>query len=141
MILYYKIGITIKNIVANKNDSLKRKLKNNDYINLSLLTNNESIVNDMLTSTAWESARSTGIIAEFDFETTQKLTELYNLQEIIVDKSLANLVDFYFDNADKINELDSILLQLKLRFSELVGQEYLLKILYEEAIKELDEQT
>ncbi len=126
----------ISAILHGEMDSLKTELKQFDYLNLGVLTDNESLIDAILTSTAWESAKSTGIVSEFDFETTQKLTHVYSMQQNITDKTLMKIIDYYFDsNAHDLNEIDRTLLQFQLRFTELTGQEYLMAILYDEAIK------
>ncbi|WP_187696149.1 hypothetical protein, partial [Xanthovirga aplysinae] len=97
-----------------------------------------NLANRMLTSTAWETANSTGIISEFDFETTQKLTQAYSLQKIIMDKSIIKIIDYYFNTeAHKKENIDAILIQFHLRFSELIGRENLMEIRYENAIKSI----
>lgn len=47
-----------------------------------------------------------------------------------------NIINYYFDNAHDIENLDKVLLQLQLRFSELTGQEELLSQLYEKTLNE-----
>jgi hypothetical protein len=134
-----KIKHRINDLVSGKNDSLKTELLKYDFLDLGILTNNESLMNDMLTNTAWETAKSTGIISEFGFETTQNLTYVYSIQQIIADRSIGKIVDFYFDmEAHKMDNLDAILIQFQLRFGELTGQEYLLKHLYKDAIKSVE---
>ncbi len=129
----------IDSIVNNQNDSLRNELLKYNFLNLGVLTNNESLVNEIITNTAWETSKSTGIIAEFDFETTKKLTFVYATQAVLTEGTLIKTLDFYFDlEAHKMENLDAILLQFLLRFNELKGQEYLLGHLYSEALKEIE---
>ncbi len=117
---------------------MKIELLKHNFLNLGILTDNESLVDAILTTTAWESAKSTGIISEFDFETTQKLTKIYSVQKMITDKTLDKLLDFYFDSAThEMQNLDKILIQFQIRFWELTGQEEMMVSLYSEALKEL----
>ncbi|QNL20707.1 hypothetical protein HZR84_01665 [Hyphobacterium sp. CCMP332] len=133
---HVEIRNRISSIMSGEMDSLKIELMQYDYLNLGVLTNNESLIDAILTSTAWESARSTGIVSEFDFETTQKLTHVYSMQQNITDKTLMKIIDYYFDSdAHDLKEIDRTLLQFQLRFSELTGQENLMAFLYAEAIK------
>lgn len=119
-----------------ENDSLKAELTKRAFLDLGLLTNNESLINSILTNTAWQTANSTGIISEFDFETTQKLTYVYSMQSVLTDRTVMKILDFYFDmEAHKMENIDAILIQFRLRFGELIGQEYLLESLYADAIK------
>jgi hypothetical protein len=128
----------ITRIIDGEEDSLKAELMNYDFLNFGLLTGNQSLIDAILTNTAWESAKSTGIISEFDFETTQKLTHVYALQEVLVEKTLANTMDYYFDSSSHdMSRLDPILIQFQLRFWELTGQEELMTTLYKDALDQL----
>ncbi len=135
---HIEIRNRITEIIDGKNDSLKTELLKYEFLNLAVLTNNESLIDAILTNTAWESAKSTGVISEFDFETTQKLTHVYTMQEVLTDKTIAKILDYYFDaNAHNMENIDQILIQFQLRFWELTGQEELMTDLYIEAIKEM----
>jgi len=132
------IGNQLNEIISGKNDSLRTELLKDEFLNLGVLTNNKSLIDAFLTNTAWETAKSTGIISEFDFAMTQKLTQVYTMQEILVDKTIAKILDYYFDTqAHNMSNLDKVLLQFQLRFWELKGQEELITGLYEEALKEI----
>jgi uncharacterized protein YcbK (DUF882 family) len=83
----------------------------------------------------WETAKTTGIIGEMDFETTQKLTEVYLLQDVISKKTLGQLNKFLFDpGAHDMDKIDPTLIQLHLRLWELTGQENLLEDLFKEIL-------
>ena len=128
----------ISDLIEGRNDSLKQEMAKLSYLNLGLLTNNESLVDAILTTTAWESSKASGIIAEFDFATTQKLTHVYSLQEVLMDRTLSKILDYYFDTqSHDMEQLEKILIQFQLRFWELTGQEVLLEQMYQEAIDEL----
>ncbi len=126
----------LTDLISGKNDSLKQELAKYEYLNLGLVTNDQSLIDAFLTSTAWESAKHTGIIAEFDFEVTQKLTHVYKMQDVLTDRTLAQIFDYYFDtDSHDIDNLDQILVQFQLRFWELSGQEALMVTLYAEALE------
>lgn len=92
----------------------------------------------MLSNTAWETAKSTGIIAEFDFETTQKLTEVYSIQNIVMDKTVDKIIEYIFNReSQNIENIDGVLSQYHLRFRELNGQEKTLRALYKDALSKL----
>lgn len=130
----------ISNALENKEDSLKAELKKYDYLNLMILTNYESIIDEMPTKTAWESAKTTGIISEFDYETIQKLTRVYNLQEILTERTIMKVMDYYYDTeSHNLKNLDKILVQFYLRFWELTGQEVSMINSYKAAINELED--
>ena len=135
---HIKIRTQITEIVEGRNDSIKTELLKYKFLNIGVLTNNKSLIDDILTNTAWESAKSTGIISEFDFETIQKLTHVYSMQEVLTENSLAIITDFYFDtNTHNMENIDQTLILLQLRFWELTGQEGLITNLYHEAISQL----
>ena len=135
---HIKIRTQITEIVEGRNDSIKTELLKYKFLNIGVLTNNKSLIDDILTNTAWESAKSTGIISEFDFETIQKLTHVYSMQEVLTENSLAIITDFYFDtNTHNMENIDQTLILLQLRFWELTGQEGLITNLYNEAISQL----
>ncbi len=130
----------ITTILNGENDSLKAELMSFEYLNLGLLTNNESLIDAILTNTAWESAKTTGIIAEFDYDTIQELTRIYKMQEVLTDRTLSKILDYYFDTeSHNIENLDRILVQFQLRFWELTGQEELMTGLYKEAIEKINQ--
>lgn len=135
---HIEIRDRISQIIEGKNDSLKTELLKYEFLNLGVLTNNKSLIDAILTDTAWESAKSTGIIAEFEFETTQNLTRVYSMQEVLTDRTIAKILDYYFDSdAHTMENIDQILVQFQLRFWELTGQEELMTQLYNEAIDQL----
>jgi len=128
----------ISNILDGKSDSIRSELMKYDYLNLGVLTNNESLVDAILTSTAWESAKTTGIISEFDYETIQILTQVYTLQTNLSDRTLIKILDYYFDSeAHDMTKLNKTLVQFHLRFWELTGQEELMSTLYDNAITKM----
>lgn len=130
----------ISSVIENQEDSLKVELKKHDYFNFMVLTNHESLLNALLSNTAWESAKTTGIISEFDYETIQKLTRVYDVQEILTERTIMKMLDFLYDTeTNNMENLDKTLVQLQLRFYELTGQEEYMIILYKEAINELEE--
>ena len=128
----------ISAILENKQPELRAALEQQQFLQLGILTNDQSMADSMPSTTAWESAKSTGIVAEFDFETTRKLTDAYALQQIVVERTFAQIVDYYFDSeAHDMANLDRVLVQFKLRFSELTSQEWMLARLYNDALTHL----
>jgi hypothetical protein len=134
------ILVRIASVLDGENDSLEQALLQEKYLDIGLLTNQESIIDAVLTSTAWEAANATGIISEFNFNTTQKLTHVYSMQDVMVNRTMGKIVDYYFDSSSHdLNRLEPILLQFQLRFWELTGQEVLMEELYAAAIDELNQ--
>ena len=135
--------ITIRDRIVSinngKNDSIKSELRKNKYFDLGVLTNQESLIDNTLTKTAWESTKSTGIVAEFDFKTIEILTQVYSLQDLITDKTIGELLNFYFDTeTHNLDNLDQTLIQFQLRFWELTGQEELMIYLYDDGINKIE---
>lgn len=136
---HIKVRTRISSILDGNNDSLKTELQQGQFFNLGILTDNESLIDAILTNTAWESAKTTGIISEFDFETIQKLTLVYSMQEVLTERTLAKILDYYFDTSSHdLENIDEILIQFRLRFWELTGQEELIATLYDDAVTQLE---
>ena len=136
---HIKMRDRITNIIGGKEDSLKMKLAASDYLDLGLLTNNESLIDAFLTNTAWESAQTSGIISEFDYETIQKLTYVYDMQNTLTEHTIMKILDYYFDTeSHNMKNVDQILIQFQLRFWELTGQEELMTTLYNDAIEQIE---
>ncbi|WP_299526545.1 hypothetical protein [Winogradskyella sp.] len=124
----------ITKMVSGKSDSLVKELSKYNFLNLSIITNNKSIIDATLYKTAWESAKATGIITEFDFKTTQKLTSVYAFQGYMA-LSISNITEYYYrKEAHDISQLNQTLRQLQIRFFNLNGQETIAKKLHNEAI-------
>jgi hypothetical protein len=120
-------------------DSLKQELLKNDFLNIPILTDNQTIIDDLLLSTAWETARSTGIISEFSYTEVEALTRVYALQNIVLNQTLYHIIDMIFQpDTHEMKNIDKTLLQFELRFRELAGQENLLNELFKEALAKVD---
>lgn len=93
---------------------------------------------NLLSSTAWETAKSTTIIEEFDFEMIESLTRAYEHQNFLTDKTLNGIVNTYFErDSHELKNIDSTLKQFLIRFNELTAQERLLLKIYEETSQKL----
>ncbi|MEP3211083.1 MAG: hypothetical protein ABJN95_17990 [Maribacter sp.] len=129
----------LDSLITGKNDSLMKVMLQNDYLDLGILTNQQSLIEAVLSDTAWESAKAAGIVSQFDFDTTQKLTNVYKMQTVLMDDTVRSILDLYFSReSHKMDDMDATLFQFHLRFHELVGQEILMKQLYDEAITAID---
>lgn len=133
------ISNRISSMIENQEDSLNVELKKYDYFNLMVLTNHEALINAFLSNTAWESAKTTGIISEFDYEMIQELTFVYDVQEMLTERTIMKILDYLNDTeTHNMVNLDKTLVQFQLRFWELTSQEETMAILYKEAINELE---
>ncbi len=136
---HIEIRNRLTGILEGKNDSLKNELLQYEFLNLGVLTGNQSLMDAFLTDTAWESAKTTGILSAFDFETTQQLTRVYTLQRVLTTRTLSQILDLYFDrSAHDMADLNQTLIQFQLRFWELTGQEELMVQLFDEALTALN---
>lgn len=138
-IQHHRIKDRLDSLLTGKNDSLLQVMGEESYLNLGLLMNEQSLIAAVLSDTAWESAKSTNIIAQFDFETLERLTSAYKMQHIVSDETIKSILNLYFSReAHEMQHLEGNLFQLQLRFTELVGQEYLMEELYKVAINSLE---
>ncbi len=70
---------------------------------------------------------------------SKKLTDAYLLQKVITDKSVIKIIDYYFKSeSHKKENIDATLIQFRMRFYELIGQEKSMKYLYEKAINSIE---
>ena len=137
-IRHEKISEKLNSLASGKADSLENLLKKELHFDISLLTDGNSLIDAIPTKTAWESAKTMGIISEMGFETTRQLTFLYSLQDIMMDQTIENLLSLYFNTTLETDlAYDIAIVKFKLRFEELTGQEYLLSTLYAEGLKKL----
>ena len=133
------ISTNLQRVIKGQNDALKDSLLQYDYLEFGILTGMESLIDSVLTDTAWESAKATGIVTEFSFDTTQKLTNVYTLQDNLMSGTLNGILTLYFSkDTHRMEELMATLNQFNLRFMELVGQENYMEKLYDHALKDLE---
>lgn len=124
-------------MVENPEDSLRKLLAEKNFLDLSILTEEKSFIEAILNDTAWESAKSTQIISEFDFSTVQYFTRIYELQKILQNESIRKFTNTYFERESQdLKNLPATLLQLQLILSEIVGQEKTLKYMLDQTIIE-----
>jgi len=135
---HIEISKRINNIIIGKEDSLKTELIKNKHFNFGIISNNENIVSEMPSNTAWETSKTIGIVSEFDFNTNQKLSKAYKLQQLVTEKTLMGIIDLIFNmKSNEIEQFYAILNQYQLRFREIVGQETGLKFYYKDAIENI----
>ena len=140
-VIHNRMKSRTDSIINGQNAELRNQLLDESILNLGVLTGGESIVNSSLSNTAWETAKATRIINEFEFETVELLTGVYSLQELVFNNTIMKLTDTFFERETHDPELlEGTLLQLQLRFTELVGQETVLIEAYRDAIRQLSSQ-
>ena len=114
------------------------QLFTNRGLDFAKLTGGELLMKELLTSTGWETARSTGIISEFDYSEVETLTNVYALQDVVMNKTLANIIELLFrTETHEPERIRTTLLQLGLHFNELVGQENILVGYYRNTLSRL----
>ncbi len=127
----------LNSLLGGKNDSLRNEIQKKEFLDFGLLFGEEGFMNEILFNTAWETIKSTGIIAEFNFDTTQQLTSVYLTQDWIVEKTLPKLADILYVEAPNTQNTTRTLVQLSILFSDLTHQENALIDNYIKALEEL----
>jgi len=133
MIALHEVVIqSLNTAISSKEDTLRRQIMQDGYLEYKLLANGRSLFPRYPSSTAWEAAKSTGIISEFDYETIEACTGAYATQEMIVKGTLAKIIEDLF-NIDYA-QMDQKLIKLRLEFEEIRRQEKTLQTRLEKAI-------
>ena len=128
----------LNNLIENKNDSIKKIAESKGYLPIQVILDNRNLIDKPLSNSAWSSAQSIGIISEFDFKTLQNISETYELQQLISNTSIDKIAERLFLKSSDIENTKDILIELRLRFFNLRGQEIRLAHLYEETIHMLE---
>lgn len=128
--------VVIKNLnaaVANGSDTIRRRIARDGYLDYRLLANGRSLFPRYPSGTAWEAAKSTTIIAEFDYLTIEACAAVYTAQDVIVNRTLVKIADelFEIDNTQP----DKKLIKLRLEFEEILAQEKTLKYIMKNALE------
>lgn len=135
---HLEIKNNLDRIINNPEDSLHRELYSQLYIDWSVVLENKSLVDASLVSTAWDAAKTTNLIAEFDYDLVLNLTMVYELQSIVQDETLFKIFDFLVDTyAADTEDLDKDLIKFQLLMNELTGQQNLLKGMYKQGLEEI----
>lgn len=122
-----------------KTDTLRNALLKYNYFNFDIITSNKQLFQEVLTNTAWETAKSTGIIAEFDFELVEYLTQVYALQNVIMNNTLEQIMsNINNKESHDLQNIAATLKQTEIRFRELTGQEKRLEKLYSTSLIKLN---
>ncbi|AHM61880.1 hypothetical protein D770_18140 [Flammeovirgaceae bacterium 311] len=98
-----------------------------------------TLIPNIVRSTAWETAKSTGILHNFDLQLANSLSDIYDMQRIGVANSADNLIALIFERPTHEQErVGQTLMLFQLTITELVGQESYLILAYDDVIKKLD---
>lgn len=126
----------INRVMTNQEDSLRKKLFAKNYFDFTLLSEGKSIFPRLPSSTSWEVAKSTGIIAAFDYDVLEALTDTYSSKQSIEAITLPKIIDELFKVGD--NTSNTKLLVLQLEFEELVAQEKTMRERIAEALQKIE---
>jgi hypothetical protein len=137
LVRHRRVVRNLNRVLGNERDSLRTKLLQKGYIDFMLLSDGQSIYPRLPTSTSWEAALSTGIVAELDYGVVEALTLVYSSQEFITGKTFQNIVDDLYD-VEAANP-ERKLLKLKLEFEELIAQEESLRERIRAALKRMQQ--
>lgn len=83
----------LTNLIESKNDSFHILAEKKSYLPIQVLLDNKNLMEKPLSNSAWSSAKSIGIISEFDFKTLQNISETYELQQFIMDASIEKITE------------------------------------------------
>lgn len=119
--------------IKNPNDTIVLRIAADGYLNYRLLARGESLFPRYPSRTAWDAAKSTGIISEFDYEIIEACEGAYGTQEMIVGNTLPKIVDDLFELDP--SQMTQKLIKLRSKFEEIRNQERTLLHRLQEAIK------
>jgi hypothetical protein len=122
--------------IKNPNDTIVLTIAADGYLDYHLLARGESLFPRYPSRTAWDAAKSTGIISEFDYETIEACEGVYGLQEMIVGNTLPKIVDDLFDLDS--SQMNQKLIKFRSKFEEISNQERTLLHRLQEAIKRIE---
>ena len=126
----------LRQMVSDPNDSMRRVLESSSRLDFGVISDGESLIDALLTETAWEAAKSTKTVADFDFKLVQEFTRIYGLQKILMAGSSAKFLEVYLDReSHEVENLPTTLIQLNLVMEEMVGQEQTLLHMINAAIE------
>jgi hypothetical protein len=128
----------LDDLIQRNNDSIPIVAENKKFIQVPLILDNKNLIDNPLSNSAWSSAQSIGIISEFDFKILQNISQAYELQQNISNVSIDKIAERIFLEFTNVDRVHAFLLELKIRFQNLQGQEYRLRELYRETINELE---
>jgi hypothetical protein len=135
------MGHRLGEIAADSESPLRSQLFASGFLDLGVVTGQESFIDATLADSAWAAAQATGLAGEFDYETVQQLAATYALQHIVNDQTIKRFVAVYFDReSHRPENFDSTITQFRLVLGELVGQEITLSQRYSEALEQLNRQ-
>ncbi len=129
-----------KIVEYNQSDEIavKQAITESGYFDFSKISNEGSLVDATLIDASWQTAINVGILKKVDYQTLEIITQVYELQEVINDRTIQSIVNFYFQPSTHSPEnIEDTLMQLQLRFLELTGQEVVLAGLYANALEVL----
>ncbi len=132
------IILNLNELIESDNESIQIIAKNSKNIQIPIILNNKNLLDKSLSNSAWSSAHSIGIISEFDFKILQNISQVYELQQNIIDVSIDQIAERIFMEFTNVEKANAFLIELKIRFQNLQGQEYRLRELYKETIQVLE---
>lgn len=121
---------------TDENDSLRIYLAGQrafDEKSIGLITNGRSFYPRFPSNTSWSAAKSTTIIAEFDYKIVEALTDVYDTQEFFTKETLSYITRTFYSplSDDKRDTIGPLLLQI----DELINQEESVIVHIDEALE------
>ena len=128
----------LNHLIKHKTDSIQKLAETKSYLPVPVILAHKNLMVKPLSNSAWSSAQSIGIISEFDFKTLQQISETYEFQQLIMDTSIEKIAERLFLKSNDIKNTKGVMIELRLRFQNLQGQELRLRQLYKETIEILE---
>jgi hypothetical protein len=115
----------IERILGDKNDSLRQVFIKSSYLDFVPVTNNRYVIRDFVSSTAWEAAKATNVISEFDYDVVEACTAIYANQNAVYSITLNKILDILYSQAiiEDERDLERKMMTLKALYTEIIGQE------------------
>ena len=136
----HKVAVAnLQKASTDENDSLRIYLARQNAFDqkaISFITEGSPFYPRFPSSTSWNAAKSTAIIAEFDYEIVEALTDVYDAQEIFAKETFLYIVQTFY-NPLPDDELDTINVLL-IRIGELVSQEEFTLFNIDKALKVIE---
>ena len=124
------------------------RLRNSKEVHDSLVINDQlqlnkifsgTLIPKIVRSTAWETAKSTGIMQNLDLQLAHTLSDMYELQSMGAASTANKLIALLYERETHQQErVAQTLMLLQFTMAELVSQENYLTTAYDDVLKKLD---
>ncbi len=97
LVIHERVVSGLESILYQDNDSLRRVVVAADHsINLGPLIQAPSFYARIPSASSWEAAHTSGIVAEFDYETIERISQAYESQHRVINVTLQRILELFF---------------------------------------------